>query len=91
MTIRNCDGDPRRTEPVVPEGLPLRIAVALAEPTCPMRTLQDPQVIDYLTLHDRVRRWGVLPRAGGLEDQVSADLEALDVVDQVMAVPLDWP
>jgi hypothetical protein len=46
-----------------------------------MRVLQDARVRDYLTLWARVRRWGVLPRAGGLEDQLATDLEAIEILE----------
>jgi hypothetical protein len=53
----------------------------LATPECPMRVLQDPWAIHYLTLWSRWQRFRVLPRAGGLEDQLATDLEALDVLE----------
>jgi hypothetical protein len=46
-----------------------------------MRVLQDARVRDYLTLWARVHRWGVLPRAGGLEDQLATDLEAIEILE----------
>lgn len=87
MTIRNCDADPRRTIPVVHPALPIAVSRALAGPTCPMLATKDRRVQDYLVLHRRWRRFGILPRAGGLEDQLATDLEALELVDAIMTMP----
>lgn len=69
--------------------LPLKVARELATPVCPMRVWQDPQVRGYLELHRRVRGFGLMPRAGGLEDQLARDLDALEVIDGAMNAP--WP
>jgi hypothetical protein len=53
-----------------------------------MRAWRDPTVQEYLLLSQRVERYGVLPRAGGLDAQVSTDLEALDLIADVLASPM---
>jgi hypothetical protein len=88
VTKRNCDGDPNRTTPVYPDGLPAGIAAAIATTACPMRVFQDPAVDDALTLHDRVSRWGW---PGSWEDRPAGELEAVELVDAVMATPLPGP
>lgn len=70
-------------------GLPARVARELATPVCPMRVYQDPQVRGYLELHRRVRGFGALPRAGGLDDQLARDLDALELIDVALTTP--WP
>jgi hypothetical protein len=74
---RNCDGVADRLTLVFHPELPRE----LATPECPMRVLQDPRVIHYLTLWSRWQRFRALPRAGGLEDQLATDLEALEILE----------
>lgn len=45
----------------------------------------DEQIQDYLILYSRVQRYSALPIQGGLEAQRAQDLDALDVIDGVMA------
>lgn len=76
--IRNCDADPTRLERVVHRRIPVRVSV----PICPFRVVQEPWVREQLVMYSRVTRWHQLPRAGGLEDQREADLQALEVLDE---------
>jgi hypothetical protein len=45
-----------------------------------MRVLKDPRIVHYLKLWSRWQRFRVLPRAGGLDDQLATDLEALETI-----------
>jgi hypothetical protein len=74
---RNCDGVADRLTLVFHPELPRE----LATPECPMRVLQDARVRHYLTLWSRWQRFRVLPRAGGLEDQLATDLEAIEILE----------
>jgi hypothetical protein len=74
---RNCDGVADRLTLVFHPELPRE----LATPECPMRVLQDPRVRHYLMLWTRWQRFRVLPRAGGLEDQLATDLEAIEILE----------
>lgn len=50
-----------------------------------MRSLLDPAAAAYLGLFLRWKRYGALPRAGGLYDQLARDLEAFDVIHASLA------
>jgi hypothetical protein len=52
-----------------------------------MRYRQDPQVVPLWRLYQRSRRHGVLPAAGGLDDQEERVLQAFDLLTIVTATP----
>jgi len=45
-----------------------------------MRMAADPDVQEIMKLYFRHRRYGVLPRAGGLDDQDARVLDAFDAI-----------
>jgi hypothetical protein len=88
VTERNCVADPSRTAPVtLPEGFPDDLPPTSV---CPMVRVQAPAVQAGLTLWARWRRYGVLPVAGGLEDQRPEDLDALDLIEATVADSAEW-
>lgn len=75
--IRNCSG---RTPPRAPVVEHPQLPRAVLMPECPMRSVRHPDVRTYLPLFAACRRLGVLPRAGGYEDQDARTMAAWDVM-----------
>ena len=73
-------------DPVLHPSLPPELAL----PVCPMRAIREPQVADLVRLFWRVRRYGVLPVAGGLDDQPARVLDAFDEMAGAIADVQAW-
>lgn len=79
------------TEPDAPPVMHLGIAPELWLSYCPFRTLRAdeyPAVNRWLVLFARWKRYGVMPEAGGLDDQPEPTLRAFDLMAYALSLPL---